>query len=48
MTWTELRAVLEDRGLIKGGRFWREGSVTASGRWRVAEAIKRPSLLVSG
>src|SRR5438874_245662 len=37
----------KDRGLIKGGRFWREGSVPMSGRWRVAATFKRPSLLVS-
>jgi hypothetical protein len=37
----------KDRGLIKGGRFWRAGSVPASGRWRLAQTFRRPSLHVS-
>jgi hypothetical protein len=37
----------KDRHLIKSGRFWREGRVPSSGRWRVAETFKRSSVLVS-
>jgi hypothetical protein len=37
----------KDRGIIKAGRFWREGRGVHNSRWRVADAVTRPSVLVS-
>jgi hypothetical protein len=36
-----------DRGIVKSGRFWREGRTTHGSRWRIADATARPSVLVS-
>jgi hypothetical protein len=38
---------VKDRGLVKSGRFFREGSVMFSQRWRTAGARARASVLVS-
>lgn len=37
----------KDREIVKAGRFWREGRVVHTSRWRLAAATGRPSLLVS-
>jgi hypothetical protein len=38
---------LKDRGLIKSGRFFKEGRVVMSAQWRAAGARSRPSVRVS-
>ena len=38
---------VKDRGLVKAGRFFREGRVVKSDQWRAAGAQTRPSVLVS-
>lgn len=40
--WTDM-----DRIIVKQGRFWRAGRSTHGSRWRVADAVARPSTLVS-
>jgi hypothetical protein len=40
--WTDM-----DRGILKAGRFWRDGRSVHGSRWRVADAVARPSCLVS-
>ena len=37
----------KDRGIVKAGRFWREGHGTYSRRWRLAETFRSASVLVS-
>jgi hypothetical protein len=37
----------KDRGIVKSGRFWREGRAVYTSRWRVAAARARPSVLVA-
>jgi len=36
-----------DRGIIKAGRYWREGRGRHNSRWRVVDAATRPSCLVA-
>jgi hypothetical protein len=36
-----------DRGLVKTGRYWRPGRGVHVSRWRIADAVTRPSVLVS-
>jgi hypothetical protein len=40
--WREM-----DRGIVKAGRYWREGSGRYAQRWRLADARARPSVLVA-
>jgi hypothetical protein len=40
--WTDM-----DRGIVKAGRYWREGRGVHVSRWRIADAVARPSVLVS-
>jgi hypothetical protein len=37
----------KDRAIIKAGRFWRDGSVPFSRKWRLGETFARPAILVS-
>ena len=36
-----------DRGIVKAGRYWREGRASYGSRWRLAAARPRPSVLVA-
>lgn len=36
----------KDRTIVKGGRFWQLGRARHASRWRVSDAITRPSVLV--
>jgi hypothetical protein len=38
---------VKDRGIVKSGRFWREGRGTYSGRWRLTEVFRGTGVLVS-
>jgi hypothetical protein len=40
--WTDM-----DRGIVKAGRYWRAGRGVYGSRWRIADAVARPSVLVS-
>lgn len=37
----------KDRTIVKAGRYWREGRGLYARRWRSAEAVARPSVLVA-
>jgi hypothetical protein len=36
-----------DRALTKSGRFWKDATITHASRWRLGDAVKRPSIPVS-
>jgi hypothetical protein len=40
--WREM-----DRGIVKAGRYWREGRGVHNSKWRLADATTRPSVLVA-
>ena len=37
----------KDRGIVKAGRFWRDGHVPFARKWRLGETFSRASVLVS-
>jgi hypothetical protein len=40
--WTDM-----DHGILRAGRYWRDGRAVHGSKWRIADAVARPSVLVS-